>query len=242
MDRCSICSSYSRRKLLHPFFSYYGSRWSASKNKFYPDPDLFPIIEPFAGSAGYSLNYHVGPVDLYEISPRVCAMWAYLITCRPQTIIELPVDFKYIGDVRGLCQEEKDIIGYWIGQARSTPAKTHTHWSHWNDRTKFRIADQIQHIRHWTIEQMSYERVENREACWFIDPPFKHGGNQYPFGNKDIDYEHLCQWCKCRSGQIIVCEANGADWMDFHDVGVGRSSMNTRKYSIDQAWVRSFRV
>jgi site-specific DNA-adenine methylase len=85
--------------------------------------------------------------------------------------------------------------------------------SFWGKAIRKRIALQLKHIRHWKIEQKSYEEVENREATWFIDPPYYKSGNYYRYNQ--VDYEYLAQWCQGRKGQVIVCEQAGADWLPF---------------------------
>ena len=59
----------------------------------------------------------------------------------------------------------------------------------------------------------SYEDIQNQPATWFIDPPYQKMGFYYK--HKDIDYNHLSEWCLSRDGQIIVCENEGADWLPF---------------------------
>ncbi|MFL6862652.1 MAG: hypothetical protein ACJ8DZ_06610, partial [Allosphingosinicella sp.] len=58
--------------------------------KLYPAPRYNTIIEPFAGSAGYSLRYHERTVILYEIDPVVVAVWKYLIGVTPREILAIP--------------------------------------------------------------------------------------------------------------------------------------------------------
>ena len=42
-------------------------------------------------------------------------------------------------------------------------------------------------------------------------------GDQYRC--RDVDYEHLGDWCRSREGQVIVCEQQGADWLPFEALG-----------------------
>lgn len=57
---------------LHPFFPYYGSKWSLGP--LYPAPRHDRIIEPFAGSACYSLHHperdHEGDSVSHRLHPR----------------------------------------------------------------------------------------------------------------------------------------------------------------------------
>jgi 16S rRNA G966 N2-methylase RsmD len=74
-------------------------------------------------------------------------------------------------------------------------------------------------IRHWNIKLGDYKELQNEKATWFIDPPYMFGGeHQYKFGNKNLDFNKLGEWCKSRNGQIIVCENSKADWLDFKPI------------------------
>ncbi len=60
--------------LLRPFFGYYGGKWRDAI-KHYPEPQHDTIVEPFAGSAGYSLRYANRKVILCEIDPVLASVW-----------------------------------------------------------------------------------------------------------------------------------------------------------------------
>ena len=51
---------------LKPFFSYFGGKWRTAKH--YPGPSRDLIIEPFAGSAGYSVRHPHKAVILNDLS------------------------------------------------------------------------------------------------------------------------------------------------------------------------------
>src|SRR4029077_10578983 len=106
--------------ILRSFFSYYGSKWMLAK--YYPPPKYDTIIEPFAGSAGYSLHYAHKKILLYDIDPVVCGVWDYLIKASVDDILRLPTAFHYVTDVPGLCQEARWLIGYWLHKATTRPA------------------------------------------------------------------------------------------------------------------------
>jgi hypothetical protein len=86
---------------------------------------------------------------------------------------------------------------------------------YWGPRIRDRIAAQIELIKHWIVEDGPYWESENREATWFIDPPYQKAGKHYRFGTPLMDYGHLARWSKSRYGQLIVCEADDADWLPF---------------------------
>ena len=71
-------------------------------------------------------------------------------------------------------------------------------------------------IRHWDIQSGSFEEIKNQKATWFIDPPYISAGKYYKYGNKDIDYDSLGDWCRERFGETIVCEQKGASWLPFN--------------------------
>ena len=83
------------------------------------------------------------------------------------------------------------------------------------ERDLKRIAKTLFKIRHWKIIHGSYEDLENVEATWFIDPPYKFGGEHYKESSKNLDFAELGKWCKSRNGQVIVCENTKADWLPF---------------------------
>ena len=86
--------------------------------------------------------------------------------------------------------------------------------------------------------QGDYERCEVRgKATWFVDPPYQEAGKHYRHGSSSINYERLAEWCVSRLGQVIVCEAYGADWLPF---GLIADVKTTRKgkRSTEVVWCR----
>lgn len=204
---------------LKPFFSYYGGKYRASR--YFPKPSYSSIVEPFAGSAGYSLHYSDRKVTLYDINPVICGVWDYLIKSKERDIDRLPVAFDSVDEL-GVCQEAKWLIGFSLNQATSSPRKKPSSWmrldpyetSYWNIQKRNLISNQLRYIRHWKVSNQSYESIPNEPSTWFIDPPYNnHAGSLYPYS--DINYYHLSEWCLKRKGQLIVCENEGADWLPF---------------------------
>ncbi len=196
-------------------FSYYGS-----KSKIvdcYPKPKFDKIIEPFAGSARYSLKWFdrdVLLVDKYEV---IVSTWKWLQGCSPNDIKRLPVmklgesldDFK-------LSKEEKVFMGFVVQQGTTGLRKTVSSYAVDGIKSNLEsISSQLFKIKHWEIRNDSYENIENESATWFIDPPYQFGGHEYKCSNKNIDFKHLSNWSIGRSGQVIVCENTKADWMEF---------------------------
>src|ERR1017187_4954833 len=68
---------------VRPFFGYYGGKWRDAL-KHYPEPLFETIVEPFAGSAGYSLRYADRKVVLCELDPILASVWRYLVRVKPR--------------------------------------------------------------------------------------------------------------------------------------------------------------
>lgn len=206
-------------KKLKPFFCYYGGKWRAAPH--YPAPEHDRIIEPFAGAAGYSMRYPQKRVALYEKDPNLLALWDYLINVSESEIRALPLlsSDGFVADLK--CSEAaKKLIGFWTNKASAAPrnqfstwgkAGTHTN-SFWGEAIRERVASQVQYIRHWKILE-GYENSSDWYGTFFIDPPYQNAGKFYqrPF----TDFKALAQFCKGLEGQVIVCEAQGADWLPF---------------------------
>lgn len=213
-------------KSLRPFFSYYGGKWRNAKH--YPAPKHETIVEPFAGSAGYALRYPDRQVKLYDLDPVICTVWDYLIKVRPDEVQALP-DVPVDGTVDDLnvCAEAKLLIGFWLNRGSARPCKTPSKWfreglapsSFWGPRTRKVISEQVEFIRHWTVENKSYQDIGDLTATWFVDPPYEKAGGHYKFGSRQMDFPHLGAWCQSRQGQTIVCEADGATWLPFNSLG-----------------------
>lgn len=195
-------------------FSYYGSK--SRIVDLYPLPKYGKIIEPFAGSARYALRYfdrEVLLVDKYEVIVRV---WKYLQQCSPKDILGLPkLKTGLVLDTLNISEEEKMLLGMLAGAACTTPRKKVSLFGgENNNKNKMKnIADSLFKIKHWVIQQGSYEDITNQEATWFIDPPYQFGGHAYV--ESKIDYGALNVWSIERMGQIIVCENTKANWMNF---------------------------
>jgi hypothetical protein len=90
---------------MRPFFGYYGGKWRDTI-KHYPSPEHKIIVEPFAGSAGFSIRYADHKVIQCELDPVIAAVWQYLIRVKPREILSIPDVFpgESIDDLN-ICQE-----------------------------------------------------------------------------------------------------------------------------------------
>lgn len=220
-----------------PLFSYFGSKWRLARR--YPRPRYPLIIEPFAGSAGYSLRYWERDVHLVDSFPTVANLWRYLIGATPEQITALPDDFDL--DEQGLIEEERALMGFWAGKARAYPADRRTPWADrhpdralwWGPRVKARLVHEVTRIKHWRATCGDYRQLPMVEATWFIDPPYQFHGQCYAHGSRKLDYDELREWVLRLPGQVLVCEGEGADWLPFRPIRLG-----SRPVGMMQPWVK----
>lgn len=198
---------------IKPFFPFYGGKWRAAPH--YPKPQHDVIVEPFAGSAGYSLRYPSHDVTIVERDPLIAATWRYLLRVTSDEIMGLPLlNHGQRVDEFDLSPDQALLLGWWVNPGSSAPKKTMGAFrGAWNATYRERIAGQIHAIRHWKLIDGGYEQSPNVNATWFIDPPYASAGRHYriPFS----DFDELAVWCKSRRGQVIVCENEGAAWLPF---------------------------
>lgn len=213
-----------------PFFSFYGSKWRVGKH--YPRPKYDVIIEPFAGSAGYSLRHIGASVLLIERDPYVAATWRYLLRVSPREIISLPdlEPGQTVDDLK-INEEARLLIGWWLNKGSAQPKKSPSAWMRrsreiggegwktgsggffWGARVRERIAKNLPALERWQVREGDYRDSPDIPATWFIDPPYQKAGKRYRISS--IDYTRLGAWCKQRIGQTIVCENKGASWLNF---------------------------
>lgn len=236
--------------MLLPFFSYYGSKFKIAG--LYPRPEFPDVIEPFAGSACYSLRYSDRRITLCELDYKVFGVWTYLIGARESEIAALPVKVECVDDHPELPQEARWLIGFWLGRARQQPAINAGSWVRiygvgsrrqhsgiWGPRARDRIAAQIGRIKHWRIIHGDYRSSDLGvgSATWFVDPPYRgRAGTRYKHGSTALDYSALSEWCQSRIGQTIVCEQDGASWLPFKPL-VRVNNMRGTKTEV--AWLNS---
>jgi site-specific DNA-adenine methylase len=199
-------------------FYYYGRKQKIFK--YYPEPKHDTIIEPFAGSAAYSMNYHTKKVILVEKDVRIANLWSYLIGVEPSEILTLPILQKGQSlndpEFEGLSDNQKSLIGFFLNPGSSQPKKSPGKFCAWTEDNRKKLSIDVTKVKHWTIINGDYQEIENQEATWYIDPPYQgNGGQYYRHGNNGFDYDQLRNWVLDRNGQIIVCENSEADWMDF---------------------------
>lgn len=233
---------------LHPFLSYYGSKYRAAPR--YPAPEHGTIVEPFAGAAGYSLRYPDRRVVLVERDPRLAGIWRFLIRSKPEDILALPLlDLDAsIADLPPCDPDGRELIRAWLqggvaggrntfsSMARGAFGDNPNTPKFWGVSCRARIADQVNAIKHWTIVEGDYSEAPDVTATWFVDPPYNNAaGRVYRFHG--LDYPALGAWCRTRRGQAIVCENEGADWLPFRPLYSTANNWNgATKRSVEVVW------
>jgi hypothetical protein len=233
---------------LRPFFGYSGGKWRDAL-KHYPEPEHETIVEPFAGSAGFSLRYFGRKVVLCELDPVLAEVWRYLIRVKPKEILSIRdlASDETVDDLH-ISQEAKWLVGFWLNRGAASPRKSPSQWmrdgirpgSFWGERVRQTIASQVDSIRHWKVHHGSYASCPlSGPATWFIDPPYAAAGRHYRFGSEQMDYEALAVWCRSRQGQVIVCENEGATWLPFRALGEVKTTRADRR-SKEVYWLNTF--
>lgn len=243
---------------LRPFFTYFGGKWRAAPK--YPPPIYDTIIEPFAGSAGYSLRYPDRKIILVEKSEAIAGIWRYLVGASEREILALPLlEPGQSVEALDVCQEARWLIGMWVSSAPQCPKQSRSanarrspeEWAQfagsprplfWGPLCRSRIASQLGRIRHWQITCGDYSGAPDERASWFVDPPYELQGVHYPCGSNALDYDALADWCRTRRGQVMVCEAQGSAWLPFSDWGSFRSNnaATGRKRHAEALWMNDW--
>lgn len=234
-------------KGIRPFWCYYGGKWLFAEA--YPPPAYSTIIEPFAGSAGYSLRYADLDVILSDASADVCETWRFLTKASRSEIEAIPI----VDDVRSLPDSlspgARLLVAWNMATGVASPRVTATAGVKrqrakgralcgWTPKRRAMIASQVERIRHWRVEgPRPYAECNNIRATWFVDPPyFGPAGAHYP--EKVGDYAALGLWCRSRHGQVIVCEADGAAWLPFQPIGGKSKAFAGKKPVAEVLWTQ----
>lgn len=242
-------------------FYYYGAKNRLAKQ--YPSPEWGVVVEPFAGSAGYSQYWRktIRGAVLFEADERVVALWHQLQGMTSDEVRDIPlpeVGVKYedpfmdmmikmaatsngVMRMSGSLACPKRVVSVWPGMVN-------------------RIAKRVDDVRTWTIIHGDYRESlpfvqENfprgSRFTWFIDPPYstqrteRNVATWTPHGEgyreNGLDYIELGEWVRTLPGQVIVCEQNGADWLpDFRPLGDHWDSQGVAVKEVMSAWRTCF--
>jgi site-specific DNA-adenine methylase len=233
---------------MRPFFGFYGGKWRDTPAH-YPAPAFGTVVEPFAGSAGYSVRYADRKVVLGEIDPVIYGVWDYLIHAPAAEIRAIP-DLEPGQSTADLDipQEARWLVGFWLNRGASRTRTGPSAWmrdgirpgSFWGERVRETIASQVDRIRHWRAYNCSYESIGAHvrgPATWFVDPPYQKQGEHYHHGADALDFAALGRWCQGRRGQVVVCENDGADWLPFEPLRAVKTTRRTGR-SAEIVWTR----
>lgn len=229
---------------LKPFWRYYGGKWRAAPK--YPKPQYDTIIEPFAGAAGYSLRYPDRQVILIEKYAVLAEMWRYLIGVKSAEVRRIPT-VDHVDELPAWVPEgARSLVGFSLNSATTRPSKSMSSgqqwlrsrgrkYEGWGEGRRELVARQVSLIKHWRIIEGDYTGAPDVDATWFVDPPYNNSAGRF-YVHADLDYAALGLWCRSRSGQTIVCENAGADWLPFRPFMNFKKNEMTGKTSSEVIW------
>lgn len=236
-----------------PPFSFYGGKHRISGK--YPEPTTDVIIEPFAGSAGYSCRHgHNRQVILFDADPVLCETWQWLIDANFDDVMDLPLldDGETVDVIES--PGARNVVGFWVNKGCSKPAKRKSSWGKsvgdvsyfWGAKCRRRLAENVHHFNTWEIHNIGFENIPSEflqtKATWFVDPPYQgKQGTHYSCGSQGIDYNQLGKFCKSLADQVIVCESSNATWLDFEplcELSGAAKSGDGRKRSLECVWTK----
>lgn len=194
-------------------FYYYGRKKQLAR--YYPAPLYDCIVEPFAGSAAYSLyrDNWKKKVVLIEKDERVAAVWEWLINdAEPRDFVLMPElkagesSSEFLHIVHAATK-----MAFHYKTIKVTPVLARN----WEISRRV-MADNIHKVKHWEIICGDYTEAPDVEATWFVDPPYKDSpGLGYKHGSQKLAYDRVAGWVRSRKGQVICCEGEHGDYLPF---------------------------
>lgn len=237
-----------------PMFKWFGSKWQSAKR--YPQPIYGKIIEPFAGGAGYSLNYSDRQIVLDEADPNLRLLWKWLINSaagKPSLIRDIPLDMPVGFDIRRLELEHGQalLLKHWQRTNNVGDCWTISPWGNmpgqWTANTRARLADEVGAIAHWEIGDPYTNAHIDEPATWFIDPPYQFN-YRYRKDLPDVKYDRFDSLVQTisKDSLIIVCEAVGKkgeipDYLPFsqsHNSVTSRRKPDQSHHSKELVYIR----
>ena len=238
---------------MRPFFSYYGAKNRSARHFGPPRRDL--VIEPFAGSAGYSVYWTAPRVRLYDLNEEAVAAWDWLINCSEDDVRAIPDKFYSNEEWWALPHGPRRVVDWnihfglphrltklqgWYLTLMNTGERTgrlikQPDARFWDRSVKERIIANKKFIREWTIELLDYRDIPiGDDAHYFVDPPYQ-GPPERHYTHHKIDYPELAEWCRSLPGAVDVCENEGADWLPFQPL-FSQSTIRGEKKSAEVVW------
>jgi len=204
-------------------FSYYGGK--SKLVRCYPTPKHDLIIEAFAGGASYSLYYRERDIIINDLDDITCSIWRFLLRPEALDIFDVTVDLtKLVAGARisetvdpsadpGLIRLLRAEANQGTMGGKSTWDVITKRGQKFFPRLRAKMGYFLPRIRHWRLVQGDYRALENQKATWFIDPPYANKAGSL-YRTAAVDFVELAAWVKSRMGQSIVCENEGATWLD----------------------------
>tara|TARA_R110002012_G_scaffold168079_1_gene331462 strand:- start:561 stop:1271 length:711 start_codon:yes stop_codon:yes gene_type:complete len=200
-------------------FPYFGGKTRLAPT--YPAPVYDTIVEPFAGGAAYAMHWLERRSDLraivVELDPIVAELWRWLLQPgaaeRVEAIPDVKAGERTSEPLVALVNNGPTELTTIRNQGSCAVSPWHEHkWP----RQRTLIAERCRKIagRVQVIEG-DYTDAPDIAATWFVDPPYQTQGKRYAQSAEAIDFDKLGEWCKNRTGQTIVTEAEPADWLPF---------------------------
>lgn len=235
-------------KVTGPLFKWFGSKWMSSRH--YPAPVMDRIIEPFAGSAGYSLRHAGKTCYIYDTDPHLMQLWPWLINEATERLVrEIPLNVPEGTDIRtlGLSNGQALLLKTWQRTNNVGDCWTISPWGNkpgqWTANTRARVAEEVYAIKHWTFGPIDW----TMPGTWFIDPPYQHN---YGYRGVKPDYNAIrAKITKLEGSQFIVCEAACSktgklpDWLPFresHRQVTSRRKASQSHHSKELIWTNDF--
>lgn len=216
-------------------FAYYGSKHGLAPK--YPRPRHRVVVEPFAGSAAYSV-YHAANIDhviLVDADERLVELWHEIQT---MTVADVDKIGEQITD--GRCTHPivassaggTQMEGTLSGRSRQVTPRMRSAWP----QVRSRIVRALPYVKTWDIIHGDYHDAPDIDATWFVDPPYQENGTMAGAGYRRsasaIDFDHLADWCRDRIGFTIVCEQSPAHWLPFHPLAVQANAIGSARQEV----------
>ena len=214
-------------------FSYYGGKGQISS--WYPPPKYDFVIEPFAGAAWYSVRHQLGKRALVnDVNPIIFQIWDWLLhRATLEMVLAFPPYVAKSGMVRFSDPGQDAFYRFWGNEGTESPRNVagSLHKKTWNSTLRT-----LPLIKGWECSCVSYEKLPIIEATWFVDPPYSQ---QSRYKNcSPLDYAALGDWCRGLPGQVIVCESEGATWLPFQPLRLGRGQRKSSKLRAEVYWIK----
>lgn len=200
-------------------FAYYGAKHGMAAK--YPRPRHPVVVEPFAGSAAYSVHHarHIDHAIICDADPGVVDLWHELQTMTAHDVDLIGTQLHgthFTHPLLAGMAGSTTMTATLEGKRRAVTPRMLKDWP----TVRRRIINALEPIRTWQVLHATYDQAPDIEATWHIDPPYQENGTMagagYRHGADAIDFDHLGAWCQARRGFVMVCEQSPATWLPFH--------------------------